>query len=196
MAKVPTLIDPETGLFYNSSALWLRYLKGKVNASEIKEEVKTQIAVLADHGISVSHADSHQHIHVFPGLSKIIIRALKEAGIARLRNCSIPEFFDKRRLLIRIFNEWSKRGSKDFSSPELLISAFSIYKNKDRRMFTDHILPHLKNRNVVEMMVHPGLSDRQGSYLDRKAEYDFLMNGSWLEWLKEFHVELVNYNQL
>jgi predicted glycoside hydrolase/deacetylase ChbG (UPF0249 family) len=62
------------------------YLKGKVDAEWAYREWKAQIGLLASRlGRAPDHLDSHQHLHVLPGLWDAALRLQAEFGIPRLR---------------------------------------------------------------------------------------------------------------
>lgn len=193
-SKIETLVDPDSGTFFSAKDLWLKYLLGKVSPSHIEMEIKNQYVFLMDHGCDVSHADSHQHIHIYPGLSREIMNVLDKLKVQKVRNCNIAEFSDARRFIIKAFNTIS--ALKPNISTNGLISAFSIYKEIDLELLKIKIVPIMLKKRITELMVHPGVGDREDSYLQRKAEYDFLMAGEWKEVFKKYRIELINWKAL
>lgn len=193
-SKIESLLNPDSGSFFSAKNLWMRYLSGKVSSLHIEVEIKNQYEYLLDHGCDVSHADSHQHIHIFPGLSVEIIKVLHKLNISKVRNCDIAEFYDSRRFLIKLFNFMSR--SKPLVSTEGLISAFSIYKNIDLNLFERKVVPIMLKKGLTELMVHPAIDDRLDSYLQRKVEFDFLISGEWKELLEKYRIELVNWSKI
>jgi predicted glycoside hydrolase/deacetylase ChbG (UPF0249 family) len=66
----------------------LRYLAGRLTPSRIKAAWKAQIEALGGHlggTRRIAHLDSHQHLHVLPGLWPAAKELQKEYGIPRLR---------------------------------------------------------------------------------------------------------------
>jgi predicted glycoside hydrolase/deacetylase ChbG (UPF0249 family) len=51
----------------------------------VEIEWRSQIERLLDHGISLKHADSHQHLHAFPAAFEIAARLAREYSIPALR---------------------------------------------------------------------------------------------------------------
>jgi predicted glycoside hydrolase/deacetylase ChbG (UPF0249 family) len=44
------------------------YLGGKFGLREVRREMETQITRVLDAGVRPTHLDSHQHIHLLPGV--------------------------------------------------------------------------------------------------------------------------------
>ena len=85
---------------------------------------------------------------------------------------------------------------KEFIHPQLLLSDFSIVKNISDKVFSNAIDSAFENNSLVEFMTHPGMADRKGSYLQRYAEFDFLRQGDWKNYLHERKISLVTYDMI
>lgn len=71
---LPTLVD-ETGRFPRTSAEFIRRaILGGINWLEVEHEIAAQIALFQKTGLSLSHLDSHQHLHMFPPVFQIVRR--------------------------------------------------------------------------------------------------------------------------
>lgn len=176
-SEIFTLLDLNNeGNFYPSHVLWQRYLMGKIDNKHILAEIKAQVQKLRDNGIFALHADTHQHIHHFPLLGKVILHGLKDAGITSVRNSLPYEQNDMRRRILAAFCFFTRRSLSSFSHNELLIT-YLASKNSFSKEALAALLKELYLQKVqkVELMCHPALSDRKGSYLKRKKEFDFLM---------------------
>jgi predicted glycoside hydrolase/deacetylase ChbG (UPF0249 family) len=128
--KIRSLID-RRGRFYESSKLLIRFVTGKIKVNEINTEIKAQIAKLRDLGIKISHADSHQHIHQFPMLGKVILDALSEQQITKVRNCKLTSVTSKRANIIQFFSKITNKNLKQFHTTDGLIPDFSFVKEYD-----------------------------------------------------------------
>lgn len=51
----------------------------------IRVELESQVKVLKDLGINISHADSHHHSHTIPEISDVFMTVMKNNGIKRVR---------------------------------------------------------------------------------------------------------------
>lgn len=63
----------------------IRYFAGLVKKEEIYAEFKNQILKVKKEGFAITHLDSHQHIHMVPGILKIVIKLMKEENIDYVR---------------------------------------------------------------------------------------------------------------
>lgn len=198
IVKTPSSsIQTEDGNFYSSSELFKRAAFGKINYTDLYNELKAQYDFLKDHGIEVTHADSHQHIHQYPFLSGMITQALREIGITKMRSCKPHTIYDTRRMIISTFCFLTKQHMKAFVHPDILITDFT---NKEFPFETgvQKILNQLtvSDYQTIEWMCHPAVADKASSYLQRKKEYDFLMNCDWVDLLKGTPIELSQYKFL
>ena len=64
--------------------LW-RYLAGPLRAATVEAEWEAQIARVRDAGLTPVYLDSHQHLHVLPGLMEATLRLAKRFGIRAVR---------------------------------------------------------------------------------------------------------------
>lgn len=190
-------IQDESGAFYSSKELFVKALTGKVVYKDVYNEINAQYTLLNDAGIEVSHADSHQHLHQYPFLSSMITQALHQVGIKKIRNCMPYSIYDARRIIVAGFCASTKKNLRRFSSPDVLITDFT-----NKHFSYDSQVPELLQRlntssyQTIEWMCHPALADREDSYLQRKNEYDFLMNCNWNDLLKGLSIRLSNYSLL
>ncbi len=83
--EVPSLVEEDGRFAPTWSAFAARYLTGRVNRREIEAEWRAQIARVKNEGLPISHLDSHQHLHLLPGLLPIAARLAAEFGIRAMR---------------------------------------------------------------------------------------------------------------
>jgi len=84
-ALVSSLVD-ENGRFRRGRDVRLRALLGRVRVAEIEREVLAQICVVREAGITVSHVDSHRHLHKFAPFRAALQRVLPQQDIQGVRN--------------------------------------------------------------------------------------------------------------
>jgi predicted glycoside hydrolase/deacetylase ChbG (UPF0249 family) len=186
-----------TGNFYSSKELFIKAISNKIKYEDVLREIKAQYYLLKDSGIDVSHADSHQHIHQYPILSAMIVQALKEIGITRIRNCKPISIYDRRRIIITAFCLFTQSNINAFNHPDILVTDFTNTKINVGKSVPD-ILKKIASSNyeTIEWMCHPGIKNRTGSYLQREEEYTFLKNADWDILLKKLPIELSQYKFL
>lgn len=83
--KVSSLVD-ENGVFPLDYVQFIKkFALGKVCKNEILAELSAQIERGLSTGLTITHFDSHQHLHVLPGLIDIVIELSKKYGIDKIR---------------------------------------------------------------------------------------------------------------
>lgn len=89
--QIPSLIDPATGrLWPDHNAFVKRFLSGRIKLPEVARECRAQLDAFLSTGLVPTHADSHQHMHVLPGIMDIIIDLCLDHGIPAVRIPAIP----------------------------------------------------------------------------------------------------------
>jgi len=68
------------------SAFLRRYLRRGIRSEEVETELRAQIERARQLGLSYSHLDSHQHLHMLPGILPIVVRLASDYGIGALRH--------------------------------------------------------------------------------------------------------------
>ncbi len=63
---------------------WLA-IGGSRAREAVAAEIEWQLHECVDHGITLAHIDSHQHVHAFPGVWQPVLAAAIEHGIPRVR---------------------------------------------------------------------------------------------------------------
>jgi predicted glycoside hydrolase/deacetylase ChbG (UPF0249 family) len=184
-----------------------RYLLGKIALAEISSELDAQIGKVVANGIKPSHLDGHQHLHVVPGVRRIIESLAKKYAIPAIR-------YPKERLRLYMLRE--KAGITRV--PQLLaLNAFCMFAGTWGAKRTDHfcgffyggkltkenltrVLEHLPPEGTCELMCHPGLDDLQSPYMHWgyrwQDELDALIDKDIRDYLKFGGVELISYADL
>jgi chitin disaccharide deacetylase len=87
-ARLSSLMPLRNGLRFHDGVgvLALRSVMGQVDPDQVEAEVTAQIRKLQDHGINVSHLDTHKHTHMFPRVLEGILRAARTCGVGAIRN--------------------------------------------------------------------------------------------------------------
>ena len=61
-------------------------LRGRIREQEIEAEAIAQIRRIQSSGLTVSHIDSHKHVHAFPRALAPLLRAARHCGVDCVRN--------------------------------------------------------------------------------------------------------------
>ena len=87
---LPTLVDKTGRLPRTKGEFFKRALLGQINWDEVEREIASQIARFQQTGLGLSHIDSHQHIHMFPPVFRIVTRLTRSLGHVWIRNPAGP----------------------------------------------------------------------------------------------------------
>ena len=79
-----TLLD-DHGLFYPSNDVRKKAILLKLKKQDIVEESLAQIERVRSTGVTISHLDSHGHLHKFPSFLLALSEIKKRSGIRRVR---------------------------------------------------------------------------------------------------------------
>ena len=82
---MPHSLTDENGCFLTKSELFKRITFGRVCTRELEREIAAQFETLFEIGISISHIDSHQNIHIAPPILQAIIRVGEEFKVRKIR---------------------------------------------------------------------------------------------------------------
>jgi len=176
---IPSLLGPDGKTFRPSLLDFIQaLLRGAVNADEIEREALAQIARLERAGIRITHLDTHKHTHLFPAVTRPLLRAAERAGIRAVRNpfeqsWSIPlgHGHRLRHLQVRLLRLLQARFDRQpqIASASVLTTngtiGISATGDLDSRTLSDILraLP-VESDAVFELCCHPGYNDRD---LDR-----------------------------
>ena len=84
-ALIPMLVQ-ENGLFRPSNQVRLMALLGVLPVDQIRIETIAQIERILDSGVTISHIDSHGHLHKFKPFVQTLAEILPRYGLSRVRN--------------------------------------------------------------------------------------------------------------
>lgn len=82
--RVPTLTDGR-GRFLLGDVIKKKAFARALAVPEIEAEMTAQLGLLRDHGVTLSHVDSHGHVHKFGQFVEALRRVLPAFGITRVR---------------------------------------------------------------------------------------------------------------
>jgi len=174
---------------------------------EVENKIREQIEKIKNSGLKISHLDSHQHVHMWPGILEKFIRLAKEYKIKFIRfprETKIPNISDIRNL-VRTFLLSSLCG---LSKNKLINSGiqksdyfyghfYSGRLNKERLL---DIFEYIKD-GVSELSCHPGYFANESCkkywwHSNCENELKAFTDPDVREALKANHIELVSYSDL
>jgi len=154
---IPSLVDGN-GRLRPTNHLRARALVGAINETQVALELRAQIEKVRSLGVEPSHIDSHQHLHKYGSVLRVLGQELGSLGINRVR--AVQDLYLKRPLLspTRFLGErWSRDLSSRFASTDHFYMPATA-GDEDWRA----LLPRLAGfsaQATLEIGVHPGRSE-------------------------------------
>ena len=152
-----------------ASAFLRRWLTGNIRLKDVRAEWSAQIERVLDHGIRVTHLDSHQHVHILPGLADLSLRLAAHYKIPFVRVPVETLQFDRcpglhgiSRMMgtTALWTFWMLArlaGARNMQpKPPLFLGFQDGGRLDDHRL--QRMLRTLRPGQVYELMCHPGLT--------------------------------------
>jgi len=178
-ASIPSLLGPDRKTFRPSLLDFVRaLLRGQIREDEIVREALAQILRLQHAGITITHVDTHKHTHLFPGVTRPLLRALEHTSISSIRNPFEPAFTHrvthaglKRYAQISLLNSLRPQFQRHSQIAEgrILTTQGTVGVSATGNLTTatlTQILNSLPPEGIFELVCHPGYNDPE---LDRIA---------------------------
>jgi len=169
-AEIPSLVHD--GRFWPShGTVGLRWLQGRWRPSEATAELGAQLDRFAATGLSASHLDGHQHLHLLPGVFAWVIAQARRLGIRFVRS-SLAEPWGRDggvrgavQMALRAVGWLGARGADPADRRALAPFLTVGFLHAGGTLTTERllaILDRLQRRQpdgLVEVMLHPGRPD-------------------------------------
>jgi len=176
---IPTLLASNGATFRPSLPSFLQaLLSGQIAEEEVAREALAQIQKLQHAGIQVTHLDTHKHTHLFPAISRPLLRVAEQTAVPGIRNPFEPRWSLAlrhgsllRRLTVRLASllrpEFEslppiRQGRALTTNGTIAISATG---HLDSATLAE-VLNALPSTGTFELCCHPGYNDAD---LDRMA---------------------------
>jgi predicted glycoside hydrolase/deacetylase ChbG (UPF0249 family) len=161
--QVRSLLGRDGRLLPAWPAFARRWLLGQIRRDETEAELRRQIERLLEAGLSVVHLNSHQHLHVLPGLFELVLGLAQEHGIPWLRIPAEPAAalpVSPRAVQISLLNALGRRARRRLhpEGPRATRRTLGV-------LSAGHLTVEALGRSlaqaeeVSELVCHPGLGD-------------------------------------
>jgi len=160
--KVRSLIGRDGAFLSGFRAFTVRYLLGGIDAGEVEGELRRQIERLLDTGLTVIHANSHQHLHVLPRIFEIVLRLAEEYRIPWVRIPREPGVGrpSPRGLEIAILNGIGGRARRRLRESRTRTADRTVGVLDAGRLTAEQLSQILDSvAGITELVCHPGLGD-------------------------------------
>lgn len=139
-----------------------RMLAGGIRSGEVRVETEAQISKCRQAGVSISHVDSHRHLHLFPPVTRVIAPILKENNLLKMRAVKTPRhaagWNPVRRLAERVFARARRGPGRELAAPDFFLG-FHHSGAIGRRQLKNW-LDRLQPERTHEIGMHLGTDDR------------------------------------
>ena len=209
-SQVPTLIGENGYLLPDHTAFIRRYMTGGVRMEELYAECEAQILRAKEMGIRLTHIDSHQHLHVLPGVIRTVLSLAKKYGFTKMRLPAEPFLFtggyptSAGRYVAKCGLTSCARLAKSkicragISTPDHFFGMLA-----GGHLFAKYFLSILRALpdGVSEIMVHPGKDNLvlDGIYhwgYHWEEELASVTSAEAIDIVKQRQIELISYREL
>ena len=206
--EIPSLVTAH-GRFYEDYKSFIKaYLTNRIRLADIFRELGAQLDKVIAAGIIPTHADSHEHLHVMPGIFPTVLDLLETRNIRRVR---IPKIFGFRKDFLTVgpgaavgrlglwnlstWGKWTARR-RGFGVPDYF--AGKIGDSAADEGFLIRLCEEIPP-GVTEVMLHPGLDNASlakdsGWHHDYEAEYKAICSPALMERLSAAGITVGNYS--
>lgn len=205
-ARMQDLLCSWGGTFPTKFQMATAILKRKIPLAVVEEEWRAQIMRCVEGGIRLLFLNSHEHLHMLPGLFAVTVKLANEFGIQHIRHSS-PEWEATQDL-----SEWVRNlilGSTSVMTP----NRFRQYRavrfigaSRSGKLTMEYFrrkLPQLKPGHVHELMCHPGYFDSLEirdpgllSYHAWEQELAALRSPEFRDLCDSYDIQLTRYRDL
>lgn len=206
--EIPSLVT-EDGVFYDDYIHFVkRFLSGKVRMEEVRRELAAQAEKMTRTGLALTHVDSHQHMHVLPGIFSAVLDTAEAIHLDAVRIPRTPLFAGDLGSLgqligrsgLAVLADLAGREAKRrrFRTPDHfagIVAGEAVHEGHFR-----HIIETLKP-GVTEVMMHPGADTAalkkacQWEH-DFEAERDAIISTDVVRLLKMKRIEAINFTAI
>ena len=162
---IPSLVTKEGVFFDNHVEFVKHFLKGQIAMEDVRRELMAQAAKMEKTGLPLTHVDSHQHMHMLPGVIDISLDVAASLHLDAVRISRTP-----------LFTAFAGMGQLIGRLGLFTLSELSLWKAKRRHfrvpdhfegivageaVHEGHFLHILKDLRpgTTEVMMHPGMKN-------------------------------------
>jgi len=207
-AGIKSLLNTRGAFLSNYLEFMGRYFRKKIKMDEMYLELAGQIKKINEEGLTITHLDSHEHVHMFPGVLKITLRLAEEFGIPYIR---VPlERSAVVRKKFRVKDLLRYAGLKMFASGAAAAVTASKIGHNDTflghfhsgRMDDDILIFMVENLTdgVNELALHPGVFSRgllsdSSWHCNAPVELETLINGKWRHLAESKGIRFISHKE-
>jgi predicted glycoside hydrolase/deacetylase ChbG (UPF0249 family) len=205
--QIKSLVNQNTDCFYENGLEFAKHcFLNDVSISEVKNEFTAQCESILDHGIKITHIDSHQHIHMLPKIFDVVSELAKKFEITYIR---IPDEKIKRYMFLNInlvrrlpamimLNRLAFINKEKVSRRIERFTGFYFGGNLNKKNLIE-LINYLPDNGTCELMCHPGFEEKvenKSSHYLKLEETEALMDHEVKSILRSKNIEIVSFRDL
>lgn len=203
-SEVRTLLD-RYGLFVSGFRTFTaRWLRGALDLRELERELRRQIEVVLAAGLRPLHLNSHQHVHVLPGVFEIVLRLALEYEIhfVRIPGEPRPGWAGPRAMEMRVLNAFARGARRKLAAARNIDGLPTIGVLRAGRLSLGALAKALAAaEGRSELVCHPGTDNDELDVTyawgyDWEAETEALCSAAAREMLAAAGVERCGFRDL
>lgn len=193
--SVQSLINKDGFFHKNHQIFFVRYCLGLIRKEEIKKEFEAQIERCLAAGLKIEFINSHQHLHLLPGIRDIAIELAKKYGIQLIRTVNEPltvkgNLFRKGQLIFLRFlsnRARDKIKASHLKSNDFFVGFINAGKLSEPDIIIAQKLSQENPEKLIELGCHPGF---ENEYV--RARYKSWGGYNWQNEIKSLKNVLFN----
>jgi len=176
-------------IYKNYYSFLISYILGRVKIDDVEKEFRAQIRKCLDAGVLPKFLNSHQHLHLLPGIMDVTIKVANEFGIKYIRLVNEPIIFSfgkifriAQLLFLRFLSGLALRKIKKngISSNDIFVGFINAGNLKPEDAALAGKLGKENKDRIVELGCHPGFESE-----DLEAKYK---NWGVYNWRRELEI--------
>ena len=179
LKKIPSLLLA-SGRFRKGAASFVKaYMLGQIDLNEVALEFEAQICKIKAAGVPISHIDTHQHLHMLPGICKVAMGIAEKHNIPAMRipyekpklyMLKKPGMLPRFMQLLFLNGFCSKALPIKLVTPDHFVGFFHSGRLTSRNL--KKILLGLPSNGACELICHPGAEDSKSLYFHWKYRWE------------------------
>lgn len=154
----------------NHKVFFIKYILGLISLSDIGKELRAQLDKIVENGIKPAFLNSHQHLHLLPGIMDIVIKLAKEYRISYIRAVNEPVSLSKGKLFRQaqlLFLNFLSRLAKNkikksgLQCNDLFVGFINAGNLSAKDLKSAQKLKKTYPEKIIELGCHPGFKSRE-----------------------------------
>lgn len=152
---VPGLVDQDGVFGLDYVRLFVKLSRRQIDLQQVGREWRAQVEKVMASGLSVTHIDSHKHIHMHPCLLPLALRLVQEYGLKGMRlSCPLNIARGLKPAVLGLLALWARQRAarENVRTPDVLLGLEASGQMTEARLLALLARPWTGTR---ELMVHP-----------------------------------------